>query len=103
MGTTGTPNVGHTVPTGAGRVAYGSFTMSSSYATSGDTVAGGPGGLGVNSLSLLIVHRRGTTEHTFQWDGGGTTVKVVAFSAATEVANTTDLSAVTCDYIAVGR
>ena len=92
---------------------FGTFAMSASYATDGDTVPGGPASLGVNSLDVLWVKSQNSGWIAL-WNGGKSTVKVQFRgqqpSTATsgvlvldQVASATDLSAVTVDYIAFGR
>ena len=113
MGTTSAPTQTGIISTGAGRMVFGTFTMATSYATGGDTVAGGPAGLGVNSLDNLIVMARNTGQIA-AWDGGKSTVKILFYGyepttdtsgiiALTQEASASDFSTITVDYIAFGR
>ena len=82
---------------------YGTITMSDSYATGGDTVGGLPTGVGTLYALRIIDPFRAAVDSkftTFTWDGGTSTVKVLAFGeegtsgVTTQHANTTDISAV---------
>ena len=83
------------------RCAWGKVAMSASYATNGDTLAL-PAHLGTLVAVVVTPTHDGTRLVT--WDGGTSTPKLKAYSdldaTPAEVANATDLSAVTRTVLA---
>lgn len=73
-----------------------SFTMSSSYATGGDTLSLPTTALKLGrELEAVIILNPLDGTRIYQWDGNKTTPKIQAFTGlAAEVAATTNLSAV---------
>lgn len=84
------------------RAVWFQVTMSSSYATGGDTVAlpGDFRGQG-DFVALLIANPMDGTR-IYTWDGGTTTPKIKAYTAlSTEVTATTNLSTVVLYVLAI--
>lgn len=102
MGATSTPTKlgsgeGEVMAIGKGRIVrvLTSLTMSTSYATGGDTVTLDPDIRGLKLRGLLILNPFDGTRR-YEWDGSTSTPKIKALSAfATEVAAATNLGAVT--------
>lgn len=72
----------------------GSFTMSASYATGGDTFTQPTSDVKFGDLVRLHIHNPFDGTRWYVWDGSTSTPKIKALSAfATEVTASTDLSA----------
>lgn len=84
---------------GGRRMVSGTITMSSSYATGGDTV--NVGDLEMGNLDQLICVAE-TQAYQIHWNGNEGTPTVIADQGATEVTATTNLSSVTVAFIAFG-
>ena len=83
-------------------VVYGTFSMSASYATNGDTIAV-PNASSYGTLVAFFITPTVKGGYHLVWDGGTSTVKVIAYDLADGTAgnigaqptSTTDLSSIT--------
>jgi len=84
-------------------IIFGKLTMSSSYATGGDTL--NPRDLGLENITHLFISQR-PAGYDLKWDK--TNNKILAYQypdlagPATEVGTATNLSGVEADFIAIG-
>lgn len=88
-------------PVGLRKMRTGTITMSSSYATDGDSIVAGFTTFGfVQKPDLVIIECK--TGYALVWDSAND--KIIAYaSGGTQVANTTNLAAVAAKFIALGR
>lgn len=75
----------------------GTLAMSSSYATSGDSLTAR--GYGLSTIDDLVFQGQ-PDGYTLEFDK--TNLKVLAYTAGTQVTSTTDLSAVSVPVLAIG-
>lgn len=87
------------------RYFLGKVTLSSSYATGGDTLTVPTLPTGFSLVAVFIAENPDATPRFVSWDGSTGTPKLKAFVESTgtlgEVANTTNLSAVTRNVLLV--
>jgi hypothetical protein len=76
------------------------ITMSSSYATSGDTFDSAS--IPLNTITRVLIPGTVGAATSLQWTGAGTT-KIIAYAGSSQVSNTTDLSGVTATALFFGR
>src|SRR3990167_1962542 len=105
MGNTSAPTIIGRIATGSGTLTISTCTLNSSYATSGDTIAGGVSGLGLNSLDEMLcqIHNSG---QIVKWSRSKTAPKLIVYGyepttdtaaqiALTEEASASDFSSLT--------
>ena len=78
MTNTGAVTITRSVASGAGRIVFGTFALSSSYASGGDTIAGGPDALGVGVLDHLDLDSQ-NSGHIVKWNGSATAPKAMVY------------------------
>ena len=84
------------------QAAYFQVTMSSSYATGGDTVTLPSDFRGQGDFVALFIANPVDATRIYTWDGGTATPKIKAFTAVgTEVTATTNLSTVVLYVLAI--